>query len=49
MEEEDLRLKSEDEDRLVEEARLKHEKDEQTCLKEEEEARLFKDARKEAK
>ena len=48
MEEEELRLKSEDEVRLVEETRLKYEQEEQAHLKSEEEARLVKDARQEA-
>ena len=42
MEEEDLRLKYEDEACLVEEARLKYEKEEKAHLKAEVEARLTK-------
>ena len=40
MEKEELRLKSEDKTRLVEEARLKYEQEEKEILKAEEEARL---------
>ena len=45
MEEEELRLKSEDEACLVEETRLKSEQEDQASLKSEEESRLVKDAR----
>ena len=40
MEEEDLKLKSEDKARIVEEARLKSEQEDQARLKAEEKARL---------
>ena len=49
MEEEELRLKSEDEDRLVEEARLKSKQEEQARLKAEEEACIAKESRLKAK
>ena len=49
MEEEDLRLKYEDEARLFEEARLKSDQEEQAHLKAEEEACLDKYKRQEAK
>ena len=45
LEEEELRLKSEEEARLVKETRLKSEQEEQERLKAEEEARLYEDAR----
>ena len=49
LEEEDLRLKSEYKARLIEEARLKSDQEDQERLKSEVEARLEKDSRQKAK